>query len=89
MNAFTAYLALALYGVGVFALGYWVGHRLGVLTERKRTIRAFSAAKVQLLEAIGRFARNFPQDVTIQVVDKDGTIVAEGSTRPEKGERIH
>lgn len=76
-------------GVLLLAGGFWFGYRFGIIAERRRLARALSAAKGHILEALERFAKNFPQDVTVQVVDKDGTIIAEGSTRPEKGERIH
>ncbi len=76
-------------GLMLFAGGFWFGHTVGRLKERRRLRRALSAAKIHLLEAMERFAKSFPQDVTIQVVDKDGTIIAEGSTRPDNGERIH
>jgi hypothetical protein len=85
MNALAAFLG----ALCLIAGGFWTGYNFGKIAERRRLSRAITAAKGHLLEAIERFARSFPQDVTIQVVDKDGTIIAEGSTRPDKGDRIH
>lgn len=85
MNAFAGFLG----GFLLFAGGFWFGYRVGILAERRRLGRALTAAKGHLLEAMERFAKNFPQDVTVQVIDKDGTLIAEGSTRAENGERIH
>ncbi len=85
MNALAAFLG----ALCLIAGGFWTGYNFGKIAERRRLSRVFVAAKGQLLEALKRFARNFPQEVTIQVVDKDGTIIAEGSTRPDKDERIH
>lgn len=76
-------------GLLLMGAGFWFGFRVGALAERQRLARALRAAKGHLLEAMERFAKSFPQDVTVQVIDKDGTIIAEGSTRPDKGERIH
>jgi len=85
MTAFAGILG----GLMLIAGGFWFGYTVGMLTARRRLRRQLAAAKGHLLEAMERFAKSFPQDVTIQVVDKDGTIIAEGSTRPDKGERIH
>lgn len=85
MSAFIGFLG----GVLLLAGGFWFGYSFGIVSERRRLGRALTVAKSHLLEAMERFAKNFPQDVTIQVIDKDGTIIAEGSTRPDDGERIH
>lgn len=72
-----------------FLLGMFVGAYLGVQSERRRTVALIRRAKVELMVAVERFAKNFPQDVTIQVVDKTGEIIAEGSTRVDRSGSLH
>ncbi len=70
-------------------LGYIIGVLSGARAQRRRDEAKLEYVRSQIKETVATFAKDFPMDVTIQVVDQAGTTMAQAGTKKRPGDLVH